>query len=516
MRSMRLLITALSLSWVWEGASASPRDLTFPPVLDTFSSGSLVAANGIVNAHCGGALEKKIWRLWDEQGRSILQQQLIKGRLFTDGDTYALYDIQIYFHNLESMAERCQRTDRLIELADDLMPVFRALEILPDGNGKDVGWICRGGLVCNANNGLIDKEVLLVSVQGLGLVSAVANALAQSADLRAREHPFVDSVVEVSVSHLLRWANGRTRHEWERLTAASPDEIKNDSSALLFTDKALWQLAIYANLAGIVAPRIALPRRAARVNLALDDLARNAQLLLRFFRARTTLTGRENYPSKEIIAAEIDRGFWSFYPEYRFAGYTDSHEPVTCLGEDIKINDISITKTDVPVVRTLGWDFSHARRLVQVMRALNANNDALRALYKMPLSVFLEKDLTKFFAAQLVTVIWNGNADRPLFSNYWQGANGWYRVTYDKRSGGCSAGIPPFGLSESFITGGYIEWSYYYPKLGELGIRIMNLSESHRIDDQDFINVYYKGLSRSASADKRMLTQIMFWPTLIK
>ena len=50
----------------------------------------------------------------------------------------------------------------------------------------------------------------------------------------------------------------------------------------------------------------------------------------------------------------------------------------------------------------------------------------------------------------------NGDATQPLFSNYWSGVNGWYRVAYDNGADQCREGYPPYGLTDSFPTGGYL------------------------------------------------------------
>jgi hypothetical protein len=132
-----------------------------------------------------------------------MRGQLIGARLKDQGDTYALYDIQIEFHNLMMMAQRCGRVDRLVQLADDLMPVFDKLEPL-DGDASNLVWICRGGAVCNARNRLVNTEVMLVSLQGLGLFTALADALVHAPDAAARSHPFVARTAQVAAAQPAR------------------------------------------------------------------------------------------------------------------------------------------------------------------------------------------------------------------------------------------------------------------------------------------------------------------------
>ncbi|MNX89051.1 hypothetical protein D3C86_1210500 [compost metagenome] len=513
MKKFPLLIRACAASMWVLGTLLTASAATEP----TATHASVVRSQGpsIAEDRCGGALEAKIWALWDAQGRTNLRKELIGTRLLGQGDTYALYDIQVYFHNLEAMAERCQRVDRLMQLADDLMPAFDALQPLSEQSPADIGWVCKGGAVCNARNKLINKEVMLVSVQGLGLMSALAGALARSPDAQARTHPFVRQTVKTAVAHLRRWGDSTARLNWQRLTGAKSQDSEDASSALLFTDKPLWQLAIYANLAGIGARQPDLLQDIGLTRTVQRDLAQNIDLLLRLFKARVTLSTRDSLELGRVTVADVDRGFWSLYPDYRYAGYEGAERPATCRDGAYGSAQLLMNAKSIKPV-SVGWDFSHARRLVQVMNALDLNAQALRTWYALSPSAIPPSDLTKAFAAQLLVAIWNGNVQAPLFKNYWGGFNGWYRVAYDDGTGRCVGGIPPFGLSDSFVTGGYADWARYYPKIHELALNVLKLSKSDQTEDRQFIRTHYKGLSDIASPANRMLNQLMFWPSLIQ
>ncbi len=99
--------------------------------------------------------------------------------------------------------------------------------------------------------------------------------------------------------------------------------------------------------------------------------------------------------------------------------------------------------------------------------------------------------------------------------NYWSGANGWYRVGYDNGSGRCVAGYGPHQLSDAFTTGGFVTWQSLYPVIGRLGRRIYAAAEGDPAQ-RAFVASYYSGLAGTASPDNRMLTRLMFWPTLVR
>ena len=62
---------------------------------------------------CDGKLEAEVWQLWDGSAKEYLRSQQFTKRLKEQGDTYALYDVQTYAHNLVAMTRRCKRVERL-------------------------------------------------------------------------------------------------------------------------------------------------------------------------------------------------------------------------------------------------------------------------------------------------------------------------------------------------------------------------------------------------------------------
>ena len=476
---------------------------------------------------CSDVLEMRAWSLWETRARRYLQQELIASRLLTQGDTYALYDIQIVFDNLRAMAQRCQRTDRLVQMADDLLPVFDALQPLP-GQPGELAWICRGGAVCNERNRLVNTEVMLVSVQGLGLLSALARDLATSGNEQARAHPLIAKTVQASLQHLQRWGGPKQRQNWQQLAGASAADVKNGSSALFFTDKPMWQMAIYANLAGIAAAQPQLLAQARPGTAAHAELAANLQALLRFFERRVSLAEVDSLRLGRVQVADLDAGFWRLYADNRFAGYGGAMPPAICQAEPggdgpsakagpVRMQaQLQVDPRDVRPVKDLGWDFSHARRLVQFFDAFTVNRQAVQAWWGVAPQDLPAPGLAAAFATQLLTRVWNGDAQAPLFTNYWNGANGWYRVAYDNGTATCYAGYRPFGLTDSFATGGYAQWAVYNPLIGDLGQTLYRLTQSKRAEDVAFVQTYYPGLSAKAAASARMIREMMFWPSLVR
>lgn len=465
---------------------------------------------------CGGAVEKQSWALWDSTIKSYISIQMVGNELLGDGDTYALYNIQTNINNLVAMAMRCGRRERINEISALVERTYSGLTEIPGGRGRQ--WICRGGSVCNDVNKLVNKEVMGTSVQFLGMASQIANWVAtRPGQLTPAEARFVRTTTGVAIEHLLRWGEGRERLNLSRLKT-TPAEIKEGSSSLFYTDKDLWSLGIHADLAGILdsdfgkkhLPNLKDVRRQAL-------LKRYAGQLLQLFSKRLTLEPVKTKEGATVMTAVLDRGFWRFFADNRYAGYTSEVKPVDCQRDTKgrKNLKVRVQPQNLPIIDSLGWDFSHARRLVHVLDSLSRNRAALVSLYAIPDADLPGPKLAEAFANQLALRVWNGDQEYPLFSNYWEGTNGWYRVAYDIGIGQCREGTPPFGLSISFPTGGFISWSRYVPMLGTLGQKIYALAARPDEPSMQFIDTYYPNLGKKASNKTRSLHEIMFLPSLV-
>lgn len=461
---------------------------------------------------CGGKLESEVWQLWNGSAKEYLRTQQFTKRLKDQGDTYALYDVQTYTHNLVAMAQRCQRIDRLKEMADVFGAAFASLEVAPDGK-IGLAWVCKGGLVCNDKNRLINREVMLTSVQFLALTASVANGLAQAP--KQKQGKFVE---QTAITSLLRWGDADAVRQIDKQLAAQAQDVKGGSSALFFTDKPLWMIAIYADLAGILLNNPSLRTDAKLTEAQLQSMRVHLTMLLKLFAARITVMDGVGRDGREVKLADLDRGFWRLYADNKYAGYSGSEKPVNCIKQPDGTfkTKVSLDAGTLAPVENIGWDISHARRLVHAFDAIERNRKALQQVFGVSAADLPSAQTMRAFAQQLAVKVWNGDAGFPLFANYWSGVNGWYRVAYDNGTPRCMEGYPPFGLTDSFATGGYASWARYAPEIRPLGRRLYRLSVSKAEADRRFMDKYYPGLGVKASADNKMLTQLMFWPSLVE
>ena len=131
----------------------------------------------------------------------------------------------------------------------------------------------------------------------------------------------------------------------------------------------------------------------------------------------------------------FDEGMFVGSPTYEYAGCTQSTFPTTACP-----------------AKTTSWDISHGRRFVPVFSTL----DRLRRLTGSHFDYFPR------LCRQFEMAVWNGDTGRPLFSNFMDGSNGWYRVGYAGRSG---FGYGPWALSNVAVDGGWGLWADKCPNI---------------------------------------------------
>lgn len=489
---------------------------------------------------CGGEIERQSWTLWDRSIRNWVRKSL-DDRLRREGDVYVLYDMQTYLHNLAALARRCQRIGRLKEMASALGPAYQSLEA---GSWLSPGrrWVCTGGRICKGHAGLLGQEVQLVSVQFLGLTSSIANALAtarQPLDEEARI--FIRTTSSVIAEHMQRWGNRKAIDRLADAAGASADDVKSGSTGLLFTDKPLWMIGIYAEWAGMLdgghgqygrqgkqgeqeKHNEAQPQRPSHDEL--EAMARHLRVLLKAFNARLTYRTVHHAQGGELKIAELDRGYWRLFRDHRYAGYEGMEKPLLCPDKD-KLRTAGAAPNPAPLQRIdaasiprrpeVGWDLSHGRRLVPVLDALERNRTAVTNVFNLTPKELPPDDLVVRFANALVALSWNADVKQPLFRNYLSGANGWYRVGY-ATAGNCNEGTPPFGLSESFVTGGYAAWGREQAIIRQLGRRLYQMTAQPGQTDKhggDFIAQHYPAFSPSSPPMVKSLSNLMFLPSLV-
>ena len=463
-----------------------------------------------------GEIHDQVIHAWNTYYRDYFASE-IQRRLFQDKDVYVLYDVQIGgLQSFVEMTRRCKDTPQIAELVDLLSPVFAALQPI-SGDDNSAGWVCNGGNICTAYN-FIGKEVPLCSVQFLGLLGALATNISENIPPHHQtmaEKNFLKNTFNTMAVQLNRWFTaGYFASVNKRLDMTSAD-MKDGSSRYFFSDRDLWYLTVLSDLSEL--HQSGIQPAAEDGKKAFEDLQNKKdgiKKIFDLFLARSFLT-----QSSKGVRAEIDKGFWKYYFDNRYASYTGAVSPVSWEKDSDgkgKMN-IQVKWDSAYLAQNVAWDISHSRRLVPALETFVRNRENIKKVWGYDSPAFDPIALRKAYANQIVEKIWNGNMDRPLFSNFWSGDNGWYRVAYANQTGREFVGYPPYGLNTSMPKGGYPVWGAFQPTLRNIFRSIFELSQSNDATAKSFISQYYQGLYGGGSrTSKKPILSLSFLSDLVE
>ena len=145
---------------------------------------------------------------------------------------------------------------------------------------------------------------------------------------------------------------------------------------------------------------------------------------------RTIYPNTQNFQGQTVGSTSYFNGEYVYVDlsSYAYSGYTGQSFPAT---------------NQTANQPNASWDFSYLYRVPVFFRALFDNKKATGIN-------FPSRQDMQGLANQLVYKTFQGNYDLPLFNNYFDGSNGWYRVGYD----GASFGYPPAEYCNSFAQVG--------------------------------------------------------------
>ena len=148
--------------------------------------------------------------------------------------------------------------------------------------------------MCTVVNKRLGREVLLVSLQGLGLFTDLAARLASQPSPDLQRHPFVLKTASAAHSHLERMATPELLSSLQRRLAATPADVNGNSSSRLYTSFDILRYTTAINT-------VALPTGTWRPSPAVKAMVIDTANL---FRKRSIL-----YGSAPAMRASIDAGF---------------------------------------------------------------------------------------------------------------------------------------------------------------------------------------------------------------
>lgn len=430
---------------------------------------------------CAGAAHAEAVGLWEHSLRNYFAREMV-GNL-DRGNVYILYYTQEELQSFVEMTRRCKDSQQIAELVDVLTPAFAALRPLPDAPGT-LGWVCTGGSYCTAANHLLGNEVQLDSAQFLGLLGALATDIVETvpaSEQTAAEKSFVTNAATAMATQVDNWLSPAYFQHVAARAAMTPADARDGKSVYFFEDRDLWFMTTLSDLAELHVSGVRLSGAGAQAFASLRAKHRQIAGLFDLFLARVTL-----FDGPDGRRAEIDRGYWKSYGDSRYASYVGRDSPAQCA---------TGAQSQPPRIDpNLGWDISHARRLVPALATFARNRANLATVFGYRNPAFDPAALQRAFANQIVERIWNKNPQFPLFSNFWDGHNGWYRVGYKGAAGVCQAGVAPYGMTWSFPTGGYPGWGRFNATLQSLNQRLFALLDTNDPRATAFFDKFYPQL----------------------
>ncbi|MCC7300546.1 MAG: LamG domain-containing protein [Verrucomicrobia bacterium] len=159
---------------------------------------------------------------------------------------------------------------------------------------------------------------------------------------------------------------------------------------------------------------------------------------------RFSYSSLTNFQGSPVTGINFDLGSWDDYGDYKYAGYTGAVSPMYQGWPDMPGTNV-------------GWDISHARRFVNFFETMYRNRDVTGLS-------FPDRSVMEGLSAQLIYGAGNKDINAPLFSNFMDGQNGWYRVAYHTNF----PGYRPYGSCTAFLTGGYGFWGEFNSDLAKV------------------------------------------------
>ena len=347
----------------------------------------------------------------------------------------------------------------------------------------------------------ISQEKILAVSQFLALISdAVFNiALIPPQNRTKTMYLFTDSYSKILDSHYERWILGmNVIDENDNIIKAGPfqrrgwnckyngiyTETRLSHNQLLdillenkcgngsspnycnsITDTDLWIIAGISNYLAAYYLDPTLVKNISHTDFYKDVYLPKANRLIE---SRITVTSLTDFSGNYVWGADFDNGSSYDHPDNKFAGYTNQYS--------------FPTDRNIAPVENIGWDLSHARRFVNVFQTLYETKDYLGLN-------FPGENILKMFANQFAYKVFNGDFEYPLFANYFDGSNGWYRVDYNKRK---NFGYGPSDMSIVAYSGGFMFWKDYNSDIKKIANSLYALIHTTNQQKVDFLNNRYE------------------------
>ncbi len=424
---------------------------------------------------------EQIRQLWNQKKAQYTAMVTKSGE---NPDT--LYNIQGETNNLLKYSAYCRQYDILNELIALYLQSLNTLTetdqyvyaYYPEGQKRSVQRLKKKFRMWVSNEKPVGREVILDSSQFLYLLSDTVSIIVDIP--KEKRTPVMQEAlnkfIPLLVEHYNRWIfdspgpfqvrgwgcryNGKHlpagMTHMEYINKKIDKKLGNGDSPSYcnsVSDVDMWIIAGVANILTVYQKDKALvPITSNEYKNFLSYLKTGINLL----ESRFSYTRLKNIEDKPVVGALFDAGAFDDHVDFTHAGYSGKDHPLALRGKSMYQG------------KGTGWDLSHARRLVHVYSTLLKARDVLGLNY--PTKAHMEK-----MANQLIYGTFNRDFKKPLFTNFMDGSNGWYRIGFSGREG---FGYGPSDLSLAVFEGGYGFWSVYNPDIKKVFLEFRDMLQS--------------------------------------
>ncbi|MHC4443316.1 MAG: hypothetical protein ACYTA5_12020 [Planctomycetota bacterium] len=215
---------------------------------------------------------------------------------------------------------------------------------------------------------------------------------------------------------------------------------------------------------------------------------------------RVTPTSLTDFDGNPVTGLNIDSGRWREHHEFKFAGYEELTFP---------------TPADESQVADISKEFGHARSLIHMF-------DALYRYRHVTGQTWPDFSVLEQVANQVAYKCFNKDLAYPKFRNYWNGSNGWFRVTFYPDDSP-DDGYPPYQCGRWALTGGYALMAVFNSNLDIIANRLWEVvtdSDQTHAQEYFYARVYSNGSQRDGygfdtayTHDTRTINTIRFLPS---
>jgi len=377
-----------------------------------------------------------------------------------DWQSCALYDIENLTINLLTYAAYTEDYAVINDVAEVYLTAHKYL--LKHEN--DEKYTYRDGyFYWPRNSGSeIGMESHLHSSQFLYAVSSAINIIL-GLDEQIREDPryeymneLVNKYSPIVVDHYYRWLiHGANDDYYGRgaLRTYATDRMRDNKAV---SDIYMWVVA------GIVETLAANNKDPSRVRITTARMNKFRACVYdgnSLFEQRLSSSQLTDFNGNAVTGLNFDLGRRDRWGSYLYTGHTSKSFP---------------RKSDVRQASNVGWDLAHARRFVHVFETLHVNRN-------ITLETFPNDDVMRGLANQFAYGAFNKDLNNPIFTNFMDGTDGWYRAHWNDRKG---FGYPPLcGVEKAPLNGGYGFWSKYNPDISLISNTLWDLIKDFHAED---------------------------------